>query len=205
MHIPDGFLNLTTTVATNGITLGALIPAVRQVNRSLTPRRIPLMGLSAAFIFTAQLLSFPIPGGTSVHLVGAVLISILLGPYTGLILTTTALLLQALLFQHGGLFSLGANILNMGVVGCLLGYGLYRMLPGKWQFRIALSVLIVTTLSGTLCALELGFSGTAPYKAGLPAMTMAAAVAGAVEAVATVSILSLLNKIRPDLRQLDKV
>ena len=205
MHIPDGFLDLTTTVATNGITLGALIPAVRKVNRSLSPKRIPLMGLSAAFIFTAQLLSFPVPGGTSVHLVGAVLISILLGPYTGLIITTTALILQALLFQHGGLLSLGANVLNMGVVGCLLGYGLFLILPGKLQFRAAVSALVMTTLSGTFCALELGFSGTTPYTTGIPAMSLAAAITGIVEAVATVSILSLLQKIRPDLLKLEKV
>jgi len=205
MHIPDGFLNLTTTVATSGITLGALIPAVRKVNRSLSPKRVPLMGMSAAFVFTAQLLSFPVPGGTSVHLVGAVLISILLGPYTGLIITTTALILQALLFQHGGLFSLGANILNMGVIGCLLGYGLFHILPGSLQFRAAVPALIMTALSGFFCALELGFSGTTPFRTGIPAMTVAATVTGIVEAIATVSILSLLGKVRPDLLKLEKV
>lgn len=205
MHIPDGFLNLSTTVVTTSVTLGALVPAIRKVNRTLSPERIPLIGLSAAFIFTVQLLSFPVFGGTSIHLIGAVLISILLGPCTGLLIITAALIMQALLFQHGGITTLGANILNMGITGCLLGYGLYRIIPVNNPFVPGLAAWIATTLCGLFTAIELGLSGTTPFKTGIAAMTSASALAGVVEAMATVTILGFIGKVRSDLLRLTKV
>lgn len=205
MHIPDGFLNLPTTIVTSGLSLGSLVPAIRKVNRSLTPKRIPLMGLSATFVFTAQLVSFPVFGGTSVHIIGAVLVSILLGPFTGLVIMTASLILQALLFQHGGIITLGANILNMGVTGCLLGYCLFKVIPGNRLFRAGFAALITTILSGVFCALELGLSETTPLKFGLTAMTTASLIAGIIEAIVTVTVLSFLHKVRPDLLKLETI
>ena len=205
MHIPDGFLNIPTVAITSGISLGSLIPAIRKVNQTLLPQRIPLIGMSAAFVFTVQLLSFPIPGGTSVHITGAVLIAILLGPYTGLVIMTSALILQALLFQHGGLLTLGANVLNMGVIGCLIGYYLHRTLFWKYTIGAGIVAWIVIIISGLCCALELGLSGTTPFHIGLPAMTAAALITGGVEAFVTISILNILKRIRPDLLALEKV
>lgn len=205
MHIPDGFLDLKTTVVTSGATLGVLVPAIRRVNRSLTTARVPLIGLSAAFIFTAQLISFPVPGGTSVHITGAVLIAILLGPATGLVITTAALLLQALMFQHGGITSLGANILNMGVAGCYLGAWIHRILPGSDLIRVTPAVLLSVSLIGLLAALELGWSGTIPFSTGIPAMSIAALLAAVAEAFITLAVIRLLQRIRPDLLELDRV
>jgi len=204
MHIPDGFLSLPTTIVTNGLTLGTLIPALRKVNRTMSPKRIPLLGLTAAFVFTVQLISFPVFGGTSVHIIGAVLISVLLGPFTGLIIITASLIMQALLFQHGGFTTLGANILNMGVTGCLLGYGLYRIIPGNNPFVPGLAAWITTTLCGFLTAVELGLSGTIPFKVGIATMTSASAITGVIETIATVSIFSFIAKVRPDLLLLEK-
>lgn len=205
VHIPDGFLNLPTAAITSGLSLGSLIPAIRKVNQTLLPRRIPLIGMSAAFVFTVQLLSFPVPGGTSVHITGAVLIAILLGPYTGLVIMTSALILQALLFQHGGLLTLGANVLNMGVIGCIIGYYLYRFFFRKYTIGAGIVAWIVIIMSGLCCALELGLSGTIPLHIGLPAMGTAALITGGVEAFVTISILNIIKAIRPDLLMLEKV
>ena len=205
MHIPDGFLNLPTVAITSGLSLGSLIPAIRKVNQTLLPRRIPLIGMSAAFVFTVQLLSFPVPGGTSVHITGAVLIAILLGPYTGLVIMTSALILQALLFQHGGLLTLGANVLNMGVIGCIIGYYLYRLFFRKYTIGAGIVAWIVIVMSGLCCALELGLSDTIPLHIGIPAMGTAALITGGVEAFVTISILNIIKAIRPDLLMLEKV
>lgn len=203
MHIPDGFLNPSTIIATNAISAGFLVPAVKKVNRALSPKRVPLMGLSAAFVFTAQLLCFPIFGGTSVHLTGSVLVSVLLGPFSGLVIMTSTLIMQ-MLIQHGGILTLGANILNMGVVGCLLGYLIYKI------FRSSLvgaffAAWISIVLASTLCALELGISGTVPLKTALVTMSTAHILIGAIEGSVTFLILSTIGKIRPDLLRLEKI
>lgn len=151
VHIPDGFLNLPTAAITSGLSLGSLIPAIRKVNQTLSPQRVPLIGMAAAFVFTVQLLSFPVPGGTSIHITGAVLIAILLGPYTGLVIMTSALILQALLFQHGGLLTLGANVLNMGVIGCIIGYYLYRFFFRKYTIGAWIVAWIVIIMGVVLC------------------------------------------------------
>lgn len=205
MHIPDGFLNLPTLIVTNGISIGTLIPTVRKVNKTLLPKRIPLMGLSAAFVFTVQLLSFPVIGGTSVHLMGAVLISILLGPFSGLVIVASALILQAILFQHGGILSLGANIFNTGVVVCLLGYFIYRKIPGNRHLKAGLAVFVTTLLAATFCSIELGLSGTIPLKTGLITMILAHTIAGIIESLVTISILEAIRRVRPDLLELEKI
>ncbi len=206
MHIHEGFLNLPTIIATNGVSLAFIIPAMKKLNKHITPKRIPLMGLSAAFVFTAQLLSFPIIGGSSVHLIGAVLISILLGPYSGLAIITSATILQALLFQHGGLLSLGANICNMGIIGCLGGYLIFKIFPKKlFLFSAGIAAFISTIIAAGFCALELGFSGTIPMKIGLISMTASHIIAGIIESVVTVSILSTIQFVRKDLLAIEKI
>jgi len=205
MHIPDGFLNLPTLIVTNGVSIGILIPAIKKINKTLSPKRIPLMGLSAAFVFTAQLLSFPVIGGTSVHIIGAVLVSILLGPFSGLIIVSSALVLQALIFQHGGILTLGANILNMGIIGCLVGYLIYRAFSKNIFLGSGLAAFITILLAATFCAIELGISGTVPLKTGLIAMVTAHIFAGIVESLVTVSVLGAISKVRSDLLGLEKI
>lgn len=209
MHIPDGFLDFQTLAVTDAAAGAALLFSVWRVNRKLEPRRIPLLGMCAAFVFTAQLLSFPVPGGTSTHLCGAVLVSILLGPFSGLAIVSSALILQALLFQHGGLWTMGANIINIGVVGCWFGYGL------NWVLRLAskrltmlsagLTAWTAMVLGASLAALELSFSGLVPLNQGILAMAGAHALTGVFEALATVLILGALTRARPDLLELEKI
>src|SRR5512147_218372 len=126
MHIPDGFLDAKTALATGALAAAGLGLALRDARRSLPPRKVPLMGLSAAFIFAAQMLNFPVAGGTSGHLVGAVLASVLLGPSAAIVVMTAVLLIQCLLFADGGLLALGANLFNMAIVAVLGGHAVYR-------------------------------------------------------------------------------
>src|ERR1043165_3759673 len=129
MHIPDGFLSLITSIICWAITVAILAIAVSRTNKSLGERQVPLMGVMAAFIFAAQMINFPVAGGTSGHLLGGALVAILLGPWAGMLVMTAVIMVQGLLFQDGGLLVMGANILNMGLITVAIGYGLYRAVP----------------------------------------------------------------------------
>ena len=122
LHAPDGFLTVPIALVMWAVTIVVLAIAVRETNRTLDDRAIPLMGVMAAFIFAAQMFNFQIPGGTSGHLLGGVLAAVLLGPWAGTLVMTCVVSVQALVFQDGGLVVLGANIFNMGVIGTLGGY-----------------------------------------------------------------------------------
>mgnify|MGYP001606507574 CR=1 FL=1 len=125
MHIPDGFLNTKPFLALYGISFLAIGISVKKTNRKHGEKNVPLMGVMSAFIFAAQLLDFPIAGGTSGHFMGGVLTAILLGPWTGLLIMTAILIVQCIIFQDGGLTALGANIFNMGIIGSVFGYYIY--------------------------------------------------------------------------------
>lgn len=203
MHIPDGFLDAKILITTNAISLTALYAAVKKVNARFTPEKIPLMGVLASFVFAAQLLAFPVIGGTSAHITGAVLMAIILGPYTSLVIIATVLLLQSVLFQHGGILTFGANLLNLGIIGSLVGYLIYRI--NRTFFLAGIAAFVVMVLGGITGAFELAASGRIPLKAGLTGMLTAQSITGVLEAFVTVSILGVIQKIRPDLLELEKV
>src|SRR5512140_1739657 len=131
LHIPDGFLSFFVSLVCWGITALVLAIAISRTNKSLGERQIPLMGIMAAFIFAAQMINFPVAGGTSGHLLGGALAAITLGPWAGMLVMTAVIMVQGLLFQDGGLLVMGANILNMGLVTVVVGYGLYRAVPSE--------------------------------------------------------------------------
>ncbi|HST41277.1 MAG TPA: energy-coupling factor ABC transporter permease, partial [Conexibacter sp.] len=129
MHIPDGYLSPEVAVATTVVSLAVVCSALRvprqraegpagAVTRGLDG--IPLVGVTAAFIFAVQMLNFPVAHGTSGHLLGAALAAVLLGPWLGCLTVAAVLAMQALLFADGGIAALGANVLNMAVLGALL-------------------------------------------------------------------------------------
>ena len=124
MHIPDGFLDLKTAVATGVLSTAAVGISLRRLNGSLPRRKVPLMGLAGAFVFAAQMVNFPVAGGTSGHLMGGVLAAVLLGPAAGVVVITSVLIVQCLLFADGGIVALGANVFNMGVIGSAGGYAI---------------------------------------------------------------------------------
>ena len=122
MHIPDGFLSAPVAVATGVVAVAAIAVAVKVTNKKMGEKQVPMMGVLAAFIFAAQMLNFPVAGGTSGHFVGAALAAILLGPWATVLILSSVLVVQCLIFQDGGLLALGANITNMGVIAAFSGY-----------------------------------------------------------------------------------
>src|SRR3990172_11883821 len=126
MHIPDGFLEPEVWIPLTAISGMSLVSVSRKISDGMDEEAIPLMGVMAAFVFAAQMINFPVGGGTSGHLMGGVLIAAIVGPYGGLVIIATILILQALLFQDGGITALGANVFNMGVFGAVLGYAVFN-------------------------------------------------------------------------------
>ena len=206
MHIPDGFLSLPIIVSTTAVSASLLYPSIKKLDREIKPERVPLMGLSAAFVFTAQLLSFPVFGGTSVHLTGAVLISILLGPFSGFLITTSAVILQAFLFQHGGLITAGANVLNIAVIQSIFGYLIFRIFSKKFYIPGAfIASFTAVVIAAAVCAGELVLSGTIPLRAGMIAMVTSHLIAGIGEGFITIIILEMIRKLKPGLLEIKKI
>ena len=123
MHIPDSFLSVPVAGAAGVASLVALAIALERLRNNLGKRYAPLLGLTTAFIFAAQMINFPVFGGTSGHLLGGTLAAIILGsPWAGMLSIATVLIIQAVLFADGGITALGANILNMAVIGVWVGW-----------------------------------------------------------------------------------
>jgi len=206
MHIPDGFLSVAVSIVCWIISVIVIAAALRNTSRTLGERQVPLMGVLAAAIFAGQMLNFSVSGGTSGHLLGAALSSILLGPWPAVLVMTTVVSVQALLFQDGGLLALGANLFNMAVVGVFVGYAVYTLLQkafgGKsWGlyvsgFLAAWTSIFVASLGA---ALQLAFSGTSPANIAVPAMGGIHALIGIGEGLITVGALALVASARPDL------
>jgi cobalt/nickel transport system permease protein len=209
MHIPDGFLDARTCLAAGALSAGGLAVAVRQVNRTLPRNKIPLMGLSAAFVFAAQMLNFPVAGGTSGHLLGGVLTAVLLGPGAAAIVIACVLTVQALLFNDGGLLALGANIFNMSFVAAVGGWAIYifvaRLLGGLRGRVTAIffAAWCSTFLAALVCAGELAFSGTLPPGLVFPAMAGVHALIGLGEGLITALVVLAIARVRPDLIEAD--
>lgn len=212
MHIPDGFLNVATVATTCVVSAGGVTNAVRIANKKLGEKQVPLMGVMAAFIFAAQMLNFPIAGGTSGHLTGAALASILLGPWAGVLIMTCVLVAQSLLFQDGGLLALGANILNMGIIASFSSYYLYRLiifLAGNSRRGIisggCAAAWVAVVLSASAAAFELAVSGVSPLGVLLPAMAGVHALIGIAEGLITGAVLGAVLATRADLLQLKPI
>ena len=212
MHIPDGFLNAATMATTYVISTGGVANAVRVANKKLGDKHIPMMGILAAFIFAAQMLNFPVAGGTSGHIIGAALAAILLGPWAAVLIMSVVLIAQSLIFQDGGLLALGANIFNMGIIAGLGAYLLYRLLGSLLgdSRRARLTAGFVAAwgsvfLAAIACALELAVSGTSPLAVVLPAMAGVHAFIGIGEGLVTTAVLSLVLATRPDLLSLQRI
>jgi cobalt/nickel transport system permease protein len=205
MHIPDGFLDGRTAAVSAALSVTALGVALNHAKRSMPPRRIPLLGLTASFIFAAQMLNFPVAGGTSGHLIGAVLAAILLGPSGAVVAITAVLIVQALLFADGGILALGANVFNMAVAGSVGGYALYRLVrrfaPGdRGQLLAAgFSSWAITVSMSLLCAGELAWSGTSPWSITFPAMANIHMIIGLGEGIITMLAVAAIARVRPDL------
>ncbi len=127
MHVPDGFLNVSTSIATGVVSIGVVGYALRRVRAEMTEAAAPLAGLTAAFVFAVQMLNFPVGIGTSGHLMGGALAAALVGPWMAVIVVAVVLAVQALLFADGGITALGSNVLLIGIVTVAVGYAVSRL------------------------------------------------------------------------------
>jgi cobalt/nickel transport system permease protein len=206
MHIPDGFLSVLTAILCWLLSVPVIALALRKVGQQTGERQTPIMGVLAAAIFAGQMLNFTVAGGTSGHLLGAALATILLGPWAAVVVMTCVVSVQALIFQDGGLLALGANLLNMAVIGVAVSYTVYRLVHrfsgGKtWGlfaggFAAAWSSIFIASLAA---ALQLAISGTSPANLAIPAMGAIHAVIGVGEGLITLGALAFLAKTRPGL------
>ncbi len=211
LHIPDGFLSLTVAGLFWLLSILFILAAVPRVQRSLGERHIPLMGIMAAFIFAAQMINFPVAGGTSGHLLGGALAAIVLGPWAAILVMTAVVAVQALLFQDGGLVVMGANIFNMGLLTALIGFGVYRSVAGQGRLRQAQSgrrlrllaagaaAWLSVLAAALLTTLQLWASDVTLLHVAAPAMLSVHALIGIGEALITVAALGFIAQTRPDL------
>jgi cobalt/nickel transport system permease protein len=203
LHIPDGFLSIAISIVCWIIAIGLLAVAVRRTQAELGERQVPLMGIMAAFIFAAQMINFPVAGGTSGHMLGGALAAIALGPWAGMLVMACVIGVQALLFQDGGLLVLGANILNMGMITALIGFGLYRsVIRQSLAVRLAaagVAAWISVIAAAFATSIQLGLSGTSPFGIVLPAMLGVHLFIGIGEALITVAALSFIARTRPEI------
>jgi len=206
MHIPDGFLSTAVSVIFWIMSVAAVGLALQRVNKDLGERQVPLMGVLAAAIFAGQMLNFAVAGGTSGHLMGAAIATILLGPWAALLIMTCVVAIQALIFQDGGLLVLGANIFNMGVVGVTVSYFTYQTLrrilgTQRWAVLAAgfAAAWLSIELTALVVALQLAISGSAPVNLAIPAMAGIHAVIGIGEGLITMGSLAFLYATRRDL------
>ncbi|MCX7617694.1 energy-coupling factor ABC transporter permease [Tepidiforma sp.] len=206
LHAADGFFSVPVSIVFWVITAAALAVSLRQVSARLDDRAIPLMGVMAAFIFAGQMFNFQIPGGTSGHLLGGVLAAVLLGPYAATIVMACVIAVQAIVFQDGGLVVLGVNIFNMGLIGTIGGYAVYRAiaaaLGGEAKGRLpaaAIAAWLSVVTAAVVCSFQLAASGTTSLEAALVAMVGWHVLIGIGEAIITVGALAFIQAARADL------
>lgn len=217
MHAPDGFLNAGTAVATGLLSAGTIGAALRQTREQLGDKQVPLAGLSAAFIFAAQMFNFPVAGGTTGHLLGGTLAAILLGPWVGAVVVTVVVVVQALAFADGGLTALGYNVLNMAVVTAFGGWAIFRLarrlLPdtaGGVVLATGLASGLSVVLAAMAFSIEWLFGATAPvpFDTVFGAMVGVHTLIGIGEGLISGMAVGAVLAVRPDLiygaRDLDR-
>ncbi len=206
MHIPDGFLSIGISILMYIISIGILVWSWRKARSTYSKSLASLLAISSAFVFSAQMINFPIAYGTSGHLVGGTFLAVLLGPYAAILGMTIVLLMQALFFADGGLLAFGANMFNMAIIGGL-SFFIVRMLAGKTEKggRFYVGVFVASWLSVVLgalaCGLEIGVSPVFSQAGGVgvtvPAMLFWHMLIGLGEAAITATLITSLYRVSP--------
>lgn len=210
MHIPDGFLSAPVSLVSAVLSVAAVGVAAGRTKHRLGTRTVPMLGVTAAFVFAAQMLNFPVAGGTSGHLVGGVLASVLLGPSAAVVAMTAVLVLQCLVYGDGGLLALGVNVLNMAVVHPLVGFAVYRALGPRSAQRArfgqvrciaaaAFAAWVATVVAAAMCAGEIALSAVVAPAVVFTAMVGVHAVIGVGESLITALVLATVLRLRPEL------
>ena len=202
MHIPDGFIPLWQCAIYYVILIVALYLSLRWARKNLDEKMVPLMAVLAAGIFAIMSMNVPIPWGTSGHMVGGALVAIIFcAPEAAVIIFTLVLLVQGLFFGDGGLTALGANVLNMGIIGGFTGLYVFKALRkplGKVP-SIFIASWLAIFLAAEAVAVEMWLAGTFPLGLGLMFMGLYHSVIGIIEGILTVVVILALEKTRPDL------
>lgn len=207
MHIPDGFLTLSVIIPTFIIT--AIFWGISVKKTKLSEQQVPMMGLLTALFFAAMMMNYPIVGGTTAHLLGGATIGLILGPFAGCLSVTIILVLQALLFGDGGLTALGANVLNMAIIGVfvpciifLVTNKVFKLKKGASLYAtIFIAAFVGDVLAAIMAGTELGLSQpvfTYGLSIAVPAMAINHSIIGVAEGIVTVIIIATLLNLRPD-------
>jgi len=208
MHVPDGFLDAPTSVATGVVAAAGVAVALRGARRELDDRTAPMAGLVATFVFAGQMMNFPVGAGTSGHLLGGALAAVLVGPYTAVLCISVVLMVQALIMADGGITALGTNITLMALVGVVVGWLAFRAAQAVLPKRVAMvapaaafGALVSVPVAATVFALLFTIGGTAPVD---PATVFTAMVGwhtliGVGEAMITGLVVGSVVAVRPDL------
>lgn len=209
MHVPDGFLDAPTSVATGAIAVAGIAVALRKARGELDDRTAPMAGLVAAFVFAGQMINFPVGAGTSGHLLGGALAAVLVGPWTGALCISVVLGVQALVMADGGITALGTNIVLMALVGCFGGYAVFRAVRavlGRLGARAvvpaaAIGAFVSVPLAALVFTGLFAVGGTAEVSLDkvLAAMLGWHTVIGIGEAVVTAFVVAAVLGSRPDL------
>ena len=208
MHVPDGFLDAPTSVATGVIAVGGVALALRGARRELDDRTAPMAGLVATFVFAGQMMNFPVAGGTSGHLLGGALAAVLAGPWTAVLCVSTVILVQGLFMADGGITALGTNITLMGLVGVGVGWGVFvlarKVLPnrlGSIAPAAAVGALVSVPVAALAFSALFAVGGTAPVSVEkvVAAMVTWHVLIGIGEAVITGLVVGSVVAVRPDL------
>lgn len=208
MHVPDGFLDAPTSVATGVVAAAGVGLALRQARRELDDRTAPMAGLVATFVFAAQMINFPVGAGTSGHLMGGALAAVLVGPWTAVLCLSVVLLVQGLLMADGGITALGTNITLIGFVTVAVGWGAFvllrRVLPARPSMvapAAAIGALVSVPVAALVFTGLFAIGGQAPVDLGAVATAMLGwhTVIGVGEAVVTGLVVGSVVSSRPDL------
>jgi cobalt/nickel transport system permease protein len=203
MHIPDGFLSITICVLMYSISIAFLIWSWKKAKNTYSSSVTPLLAVSSAFIFAAQMINFPILYGTSGHLVGGTFLAVLLGPYMAILGMTIVLMMQALIFADGGLTTFGANVFNMAVIGGLSFFLVKTLMRdsknnSRFFFSVFAASWISMVLGAVTCGLQIGFSPLFSSAGGVvvtvPAMMFWHILIGVGEAAITAVLLTQLKR-----------
>jgi len=220
MHLPDGFINPHLASGLGFAAVGVIAFAINKVKQAVIEpaaqaalvgigntvksinskasntlsrhgqEYLVKMGLIAALVFAAQMFNFPIAAGTSGHLIGGVLAAVLLGPWSGFLVITAVVMIQAIFYADGGLIVMGTNIINMAFIGAIVAYYIYNVLRKKIPSLLAIGIAAWSSvfLAALACSIELWLSGTYALNKVLPAMLSIHAVIGIAEALITIAL-----------------
>ncbi|UCC18410.1 MAG: energy-coupling factor ABC transporter permease [Promethearchaeota archaeon] len=212
MHFPDGLLDPITTISLWIIVITIMILGYFRMGRIFekedSDKLVPYIGVLAAVIFAFQFVNYPVPGGTSGHLIGGTLIAVILGPWASVIILFLVLVVQSL-FGDGGILALGANTFNMGIIGGIVGFYIVLFIVKilnktslkkevKFPIATAIGSYIAIILASFICGIELGFAGAIPFEIAIPAMVYWHLLIGIGEAIISALIIFYIYKVKPD-------